>query len=918
MVTGDAGIGKSTLIDTALSGGPIDRVRTAHPTMASSTTTAFGPWEQALGAERGPLPETLGTERAEISRAVVLTAWLGQLRSAMEDGPLAIVLDDLQWADDASLDLLAAVATSVTDGPLLVVVAVRAEAESPRLDELLEELLRRPSVSLIHLEALADHELSELLVRTSPPLGDPENAMSLQRLLDESGSNTFWALELARSFPSTAPARLRELILRPFHRLDGPARAVVELLALSGKPVSAVVLDSALATEGHRRPGAVPAAVASGLVAATQDRESYRLTHGLTIAVIDAELSREERTMHHRALATGLSERLPADRVDAGELADHWFRGGEVDRALDWSVRAGVDALAKVATAQAELHLSRAMELWPRSSDPRDATAFTYEEIVRSRAEAARWAGDAGRAIALIDDALATEADAVARARLLERLGRFRYEGGDADGAEAAYAEAERTLGLDGARAEDSATAALAAQIVAARASLFMLAGHPRDAVAVATEAVALAERAGAERQAAYALSTLGTCRVELGEVERGMRDLLRSQKIARRLDDVEAILRAETCLCLAYDAQGRLVLSREAATRAFEVTRRFRLAGGMALSMAANVMELDWMVGEWEHLDELAALPYVSGAGQYESFLLVVRAQLQLARGHVDDATRLLEDAERLADHTQPVRYVSFLLARAQAELWQGRPSEALGFARDAIGALHGTEEPVMLGWSAALALRAAASLPRRGSPRGHAPAQALAALEIVARDAHRLPQAAAWLWTARGEVSRISREPDPVAWKEAERLWGAVGRPYERAYALWRMSEALDRTGSRSRAVEAVAEAKGIAERLGATALLGEIGEWAQRARLLRPDLPAQLPTAFSSLTQREFEVLLLMSGGASNKQIANELAISSRTVAVHVSNVLRKLRARSRTEAAMLAERAGLVGDGANRPG
>jgi DNA-binding NarL/FixJ family response regulator len=168
--------------------------------------------------------------------------------------------------------------------------------------------------------------------------------------------------------------------------------------------------------------------------------------------------------------------------------------------------------------------------------------------------------------------------------------------------------------------------------------------------------------------------------------------------------------------------------------------------------------------------------------------------------------------------------------------------------------------------------------------------------------------------------EVARAEGRSDPEEWAAAARACEARGAAPQEAYALWRCADAaLAGPQDRASAVVALRGAREIAQRLGARPLLEEIDGLARRARLelatagdAPADEPAGLPGAALEvgLTARELEVLEHVALGQTNREIAAELFISARTAGVHVSHILEKLGASTRTEAATAAHRLGLV--------
>ena len=144
-------------------------------------------------------------------------------------------------------------------------------------------------------------------------------------------------------------------------------------------------------------------------------------------------------------------------------------------------------------------------------------------------------------------------------------------------------------------------------------------------------------------------------------------------------------------------------------------------------------------------------------------------------------------------------------------------------------------------------------------------------------------------------------------AAWDQAVSAWEAVSEPYPLAQALRHAAEAALADGDRGGAADRLQRAAGLAAGLGANPLVEEIAALARRAgiRMTSPgDAPADSGAGDAGLTGRELEVLRLVAAGRSNRDIAAELFISPKTASVHVSNILGKLGAASRGEAAAKA--------------
>ncbi len=276
-------------------------------------------------------------------------------------------------------------------------------------------------------------------------------------------------------------------------------------------------------------------------------------------------------------------------------------------------------------------------------------------------------------------------------------------------------------------------------------------------------------------------------------------------------------------------------------------------------------------------HLDGLVAI--TSGAGAIE---------LYGQRGDI---------AAALATHDDVVSFVG--------ALWQ-RPgfNARVRLAAQLIGVLAGA------------ALQASADERRKWVERAE---EITAAARVIAASMHQAgPESRAWLRRLEAESARLhwlaGADPQPTLpelvekWRATVADFDAFGHVYETARSRARLSAALAAAGDTTAAAAEADQARAVARRLGAAPLLAELGGAdageppARRTAKLR-DLDA--------LTPRERDVLELVATGRSNREIASALFISAKTVSVHISNVLGKLSAGSRTEAVAIARRRGLLG-------
>jgi DNA-binding CsgD family transcriptional regulator len=326
-------------------------------------------------------------------------------------------------------------------------------------------------------------------------------------------------------------------------------------------------------------------------------------------------------------------------------------------------------------------------------------------------------------------------------------------------------------------------------------------------------------------------------------------------------------------------------------------------------------------------------------------------RMYAAVARGDDD----VLARGEALLDHWQNDGQIALLGGGSMVDAltWAGRYDDAAALAVRITDHLGEVWTEVFLGriWLSALAIAALADAAEadRSAGRVGAPGSA-AATAVESRAAARIesgdsllaiaretaqrgrprggvlgPEGRAWLQRATAENARLHAVVGPGQgpagdesasgrlWGEAAEAWQETvnafdfGYRYEVARSRYRWAEALLGTGEREAAEVEAAEALSEAEAMGAKPLAEAVRALARRARL---DLPGVRRATASTLTDREEEVLGLVAQGLSNRQIGERLFISTKTVSVHVSNLLAKLGASGRAEAVSLAHQRGLL--------
>jgi predicted ATPase len=228
-----------------------------------------------------------------------------------------------------------------------------------------------------------------------------------------SEGNPFFTEELltvVRAGSGELPATLRDLLRGRVQALSESAKQVLEVVAVAGRRVPHRLLAAVADLDDQMLVEALKDGVASQLLVTQPGEDGYDVRHALLREVIDGDLLPGERARLHTALAHTVADLLGSSELEwfgsAAEVAGHWYRAGDLPKALEWSVRAGVEADGIYAYAEAFHHYGRALELWDRVSDAETRAGMDRVAVLQRAARAANASGDVSRALALIELAL--------------------------------------------------------------------------------------------------------------------------------------------------------------------------------------------------------------------------------------------------------------------------------------------------------------------------------------------------------------------------------------------------------------------------------------------------------------------------------------------------------------------------------
>jgi DNA-binding CsgD family transcriptional regulator/tRNA A-37 threonylcarbamoyl transferase component Bud32 len=834
-----------------------------------------------------------------------------------DDGVLGLVLEDAHWADEGTVDLVGFLARNLTTGILLVITYRNEEIrEASPMRMLLRRLRSDLRVRSINVPPLNRAELTQLAIAR---IGREPSSTEIERLWTRSEGNPFFAEELLTADQHGGlPETLQDLLLARAERLDDNARKVMRVAAVIGRPLDHETLAEAMSLDEQRLIAAVEQCVTCGLLSVDGQRERYVFRHVLTQDAVLATLLPGERRRLHRAVAATLASQpnLAVSASRTAEWATHVLAGGpSSDEAAAASLTAGRMAMQVYAYSEAWRMYQRAVMLSPAvNSDAGDA-ASTRAGLLAEAAEAARRASALSDADRLASEALELETAADKRAMIMEARGRDFIARDD-------FESAKRLFDLAAKQIADYPATELTARIATSQAHLEHLCDHVQLAAERARRAIELAVEAHAHAEEARARSILGHSLVHLGDISAGVELARRGHEMTEKWGDIEDRQQADSRYAYALHMAGRTREACDVLLAALATVRRYGTEVTKTAPLTNNLLTALRQLGRWSEAEQLAIELLTEDLPARQARLIeLCRTELDISRGHTTAARAHLARAWQGATASQEPSITSDLhLAEAELALL----SNDFKAAGVAIGAAASAAEESEVD-------RVRARVAQRGLfmladyAQYYRPAEADTVLHELSADYFRdqlhlcvvrCPSAEieAYAQTGEAEYSRGQRRPEPASWRQAAELWQNLDRPRGVAYCTFRWAEAELLAGRSIAAAPPLRRAYALAAQLGAEPIQRSAEDLAHRGRITLQATPASptRPEHALGLTDRELDVLRELTLGLTNREIAENLFISRRTVGVHITNLLTKLSAHSRTEAAALATRLHLLDD------
>jgi DNA-binding CsgD family transcriptional regulator len=892
-------------------------------------------------ATDGSLPPLTGADDVPDLRNRLLwnvPSFLDRLR---RERPLLLVLEDLQWADPSSLELLHFLGRRSDEQAVLIIGSFRAEEAGAKADvrELARTLKARADADLLELGPLGPNEVLEVVSRgfdVAPEVvgsfsqalhrwtgGNPffvrsvlEALIASGRLRKEGGRWVGWSLD-----EGSAPASILDLVRSRLNALSPPARQLTELAAVVGARARFDLLKESSGMPTADLLGGLNELQAHRILEEGEGEGEvvYAFVHPVVRSVVYQDLGLARTRLYHLELARTL-ERMHGDAAldRAGELAAHILHAspgaGEIDgaRAAAYLAAAGRDALAAHASREAAEYLDAALGHLPPSRDGQDGIPERFPLLV-DLAQARQRLGqhdEAERLLLAAREMAEADSDAGALAQVDRLLGLNMFWAGRLDEAVAHWDRGLEEAGSAG----DLLTEA---RIRLDRSVCLQELGRPEEAAADARTALGIGEETGEREIQHGAHRTLALLHTWTGPPGTAREHARQALDLAETLGQELALFWAHRALAIVEGLTGHPADGRRHLNAAVEIAERLG-SPLLKLRMADVRIEYCAGLGQWDEGIDLAeesirmarelnhhiALPRLL---VWSGLLHLDRGDHQVARTQITEAWARAGLAEEGKPSSSTHSAIVAHIGKAALHLASGEFEEALAVGEAGLELVERMGSRI---WAIhrLLPIMGEAALHLRDLERARQISRQLREESIAFE--HRI--GIVWADTCDALLTWLDGYVEDGARQmriAAERLEELDTVPYA-ARLRRQLAGRLAELGDRDAAIRELRRVHDILSALGAEPELNKArGQFREVGA--RPPVRGTAPGQ-GELTPREEEIAHLVGQRKSNKAIGKELGISHRTVGTHLSNIFRKLDVDTRTQLGDLV-RTGLLEEG-----
>ncbi|MDJ0314602.1 LuxR family transcriptional regulator [Arthrobacter sp. H35-D1] len=926
VVSGDPGVGKTALVQRAcaalhsqawvLAGACLPLASMTVPFLALRSAFRRAPTFDGVAY---PTLRTAGEGLQDVPG--LIDDWLEGLCVLR---PVVLVIDDLQWVDQSTLDVLMYLIAGPPERRLGIIATLRSGevGEGHLLQRWLADIRRLPR---IHWMELGPLDRLGTGAQISNLLGAPPHQSLLQEIFTHTAGNPYLNRLLvsgirpeARHLPPKLPLDLRAAVLRSWRSLSLEARQLTALMAVGGRPIRA--RDLATVAHPQRDQQSVltllKEAAEAGIAECGADGTHWWFHHPLIVEVLEQEQDADGRQRWHAAFAAHQQDQINAENTPDFEslvaLADHHYSAGHIAEAYRWALCAstaagdagGVTEMLRLLRRAVELRHTvpeaqeSELELWSMLRVAAEKTGALEVELTAVQELLART--DAGLQPLDVAELL------VRRTHLLFSTGR------------SFMTVEDMRQALRHASADPSSWQYALALAELAHVELWK---NDPEARSNATRALAIARAAGNPHALSYALTANVMGSVIEGNSPSDLAWGLEAMAAAAQARDFWGFVHATLWHANAtetWSSQRFADLMRAGRHQLTELGAPHLYIAKLATDEAGSYLA----IGRWRDCERALRVALGSDPGTMGDVgARLCAARLALWQGRQGEAQAHLARAEELYEHFSDFLNLDFDAIRAEVFLGGGFPEAAYAAAMN--GATATSMKPTMCEWLVPLAARSLADQVQAAHDAS-APTDTIMVLidELVRRfpavlrepgdcTAFYERQVAAFNLLYSAEVGRARESPSNATdWMRCADACGAATLLWEEAYCCCRAVESMLLHGHSQRDLAKSFLRRGLAltEELQAEPIRAQLLAFATQARInitvpatMTPSgIYAELP----GLTQREREILHYVIAGRTYSEIARDLVISEKTVSSHISNLLRKTGAANRVDLSRLA--------------
>ena len=857
---------------------------------------------------------------------------LNELMTGKTSGSL-VIIEDLHWCDDTSLEFLLHFARGLSAHPILLVLTYRSDEIHPALQHFLAELDRARLATELRLNRLPLTDVEEMIRVIFAQQGAVKDEF-LQAIYALTDGNPFFVEETLKSLVTAGdiyfthgswtrkpvsdlhiPRTVQDAVQRRTRQLSEPARQLLQLVAVAGRRFDFSLLQ---AVTGQREPEllrSVKELIEAQLILEEED-EYFTFRHALTRQTVYADLLGRERRMLHSTIAKTLENRLTENASatsSIGDLSYHFFEAGIWGSALDYARRAADHAQAMYTPRAAIEHLNRAIIASQHLS------LSLPLDLYRARGQQYETLGDFEAAQydfqIMLKEAQARHDQQMEWQALID-LGflwaaRDYTRTGD-------YFQQALTLAQ---RLDDSATLA---HVLNRVGNWHLNIDQLHEALRYHHEALRIFEALGDQRGLASTHDLLGITYYAMNDIHRGVAHYEQAIRLFRELDDRGGLA---SSLVISASHGSEYLGSTAVPIRNSLADRLKILQEALALARQADAKPAETMITIWLGMN-------LNSSGEYRGFALLreglaraeaIHHQHFAGVAHMILGISYLEvlAPELARDHLK----IALDLAHAtKSMIWIGMINGHLALAQLQLGDIAGAKATLeaalppdtpmdTMGNRNLWAAYAELLLAQRKTDK------ALSVIDELISASPNIDQEGEYsnarLSQLRGEIllalrryasaekalrgallSAQTLDLKPQEW----RAWGALSRLH-RAQGKPELAEEASMMASKVMEEVAASLDGDLRDQFRARAL----AQWREPGRRSRKEAANR---QFGGLTAREREIASLIAAGKSNLEIAEALTLSHRTVEAHIGNILSKLDFSSRAQIAVWAVEKGLV--------